>query len=108
MSTENPRDTPKRAVLAWLAVMLFFVIGDMTTTYAGLAVGATEAHPISNAFVDKGPLVALGVKGVAVAVAWACYRTSKPSVAWLIPATIGGIGMLLTAWNLAVVFAVAS
>ena len=98
--TDEPGDT---TVLAWLAVGLFFVVGDAVTTYTGFFVGAYEANPVADAMLTQAGVVGMAVgKVAAVGVAAVFYRRAQ-AYPWAVPAALGVMGILIVAWNLAVI-----
>ena len=90
-------------VLSWVAVALFFVVGDAVTTYAGLSVGAVEAHPVSDVTLTRAGVAGMVAAKIAVVgTAWVFFRRAR-AYPWAVPAALGAMGVAIVAWNLAVV-----
>lgn len=100
----NDLQTDDRAgVTAWLGVALFFVVGDLATTYTGFAVGAVEAHPTADAVIAAAGIVGVvAAKVFVVAVVWVFYHRAR-AYPTALPYTLAAYGIVITAWNTAVV-----
>jgi uncharacterized protein YaaW (UPF0174 family) len=96
-------DDRAAAVTAWLGVALFFVVGDVVTTYTGFAVGAVESNPTAAGIVTVAGFVGvIAAKLFVVTFAWVCYRRAEVYRVTL-PASLAVAGIVITAWNTAVV-----
>lgn len=102
------RDT--RAAV-WGGALALFVVGDVLTTAVGLhALGAVEGHPGSAWVLETLGLGAmLLAKGlVLMAAVWLSRRVENQAVALGPALGLVLLGALVTAWNLAVLVALAA
>lgn len=95
---------PDRTALAWGAVALFFVIGDLATTAVGLSTGvATEAGPVVGPIVDQyGLAVTVPLKATAVACCVLLWWVTPERYAQGVPIGTAAVGVLVTAWNVSI------
>lgn len=87
----------------WASAMLFFVVGDVVTTSVGLGLDQiVELGPLVGLILARYGIAAMVV--VKVAVVGACYlaycRVPDPHDTG-IPLGLAVLGVLVTAWNLA-------
>lgn len=99
----GPFDT--YAAKLWVVAILFFGVGDVVTTAVGLSVGAVETHPIVGPLVEEYLLVAMvPLKILAFGLCYGVWRLSPPSHRVGVPLGLAFLGILVSAWNVSVIF----
>lgn len=92
----------------WAAALATFVAGDAATTHVGVALGASEAHPLSDVVLSLGGTPAmLLVKLAAVAGLYCLYRASPRDWRVGVPLGLALLGSAVVGWNAAVVLMLA-
>lgn len=88
----------------WVAVALFYVIGDLATTAVGLSTGvATEAGPVVGPLVDRyGLAVTVPIKAAVVVGCVLLWKATPDRYASGVPLGMAAVGVLVTAWNLSI------
>lgn len=91
----------------WLFGVLFFGVGDLTTTAVGLGTGnVTERNVVPALLIDRHGIVALfGLKLLAFGVCYAFWRVADRPSRLGIPLGLALLGVFVTGWNLRVLFA---
>lgn len=91
----------------WFAAIAFFVVADAVTTSVGIGVfGAIEGHPVSTVtLATAGGVGLLAAKGVVIGVAFTFARRSPRKYRAAFPATLAAYGVVVAAWNIAVILA---
>lgn len=94
--------------MLWVAAVLSYGIGDTATTLFGLGRdGVAEAGPIAGAVVGQiGPGGLLLVKLGSFAAFYAAWRVMSPPRRLGVPLALAVVGVVVTAWNLLVLFSV--
>lgn len=92
----------------WLFAFLAFVVGDSVTTAVGLTGGAVERNPLGAwvlATAGRPGMVALkaGIVLLLYALYYTFDRTTPYDIDDEAALFVGGIGVLVTAWNLYVI-----
>lgn len=88
----------------WVAAVLFFGVGDVVTTVAGVHTGrAAEASPMVAWLLARyGPAAMVPLKVVTFAAFWAGWRLVPPPHRIGFPVGLTVVGVVATGWNLAV------
>lgn len=103
-ATDSRRGHPRVRRWAWIAVLVFFVGGDLATTAIGTATpGVMEVNPSIAVLLEKHGLLGMAALKVVVVVAasvvyWVVPRPHDVSV----PLGFGAVGVIVTGWNLIV------
>jgi hypothetical protein len=89
-----------------VVAVCFFGVGDVATTTVGLGLpGVTEASPYVRGFVYRHGLAGMvSLKVAALSIAFVVWRSVPRPYAVGVPLGLATIGVVLTAWNLFVVF----
>jgi hypothetical protein len=88
----------------WAVVLLGYGLGDLGTTLIGLSTGrGAEAGPVAAGIVAGFGLPALVVlKVVTVGAFYLLWRLIAWPARVAVPLAVGGVGVFVTAWNVAV------
>jgi hypothetical protein len=91
----------------WVIGVLAFGVGDLATTAVGLTTeAATERNVVPALAVDRYGIVGLfGLKILAFGVCWLLWRVAGRPYRLGVPLGLSLLGVVATAWNLAVLFA---
>jgi len=92
----------------WLFAVLAFVVGDSSTTAAGLSAGAAEPNPLAATVLEVAGRPGMVVlKGAIVIALSLCYlgfdRATPYDIDDETALFVAGLGVLVTAWNLVVI-----
>lgn len=89
----------------WLVTLLFFCVGDLVTTHAGLSLpGIVEAGPVVGPVLREYGLVAmLGLKGATVVLCYGLYRAVPEPQSLGVPLGMAALGVAVTGWNLVII-----
>jgi hypothetical protein len=100
-------DVPRLdALQLWLVAVLCFGVGDVVTTSIGLGLaGVVEAHPVAGSLFQYPPLgVMVALKSVVFGVCYALWAWTPRPHCLGVPLGLALVGVLVTAWNLHVLF----
>lgn len=99
--------SPLAVPLLWGAVVLFFGVGDVVTTGAGLASGvAAEAGPVvARAIAHLGLPGMVLLKAAVIGIAYLAWRLLPEPEAATVPLAFATVGVAVTAWNLQLLLA---
>lgn len=92
----------------WVLALLFYGFGDLVSTLVGLWLGATEGNPLPAMLVEVvpgalGPAVALTAwKAVVMAGFVMLARQLRPAHRLAVSGTLAALGLVVVAWNAAV------
>lgn len=89
----------------WVLTLLFFCVGDVTTTRVGLSIqGVVEAGPLVAPVVRTYGLAGMvGVKAATVGLFYGAARLLPDPHAVGVPLGLALVGVLVTGWNLVVI-----
>jgi len=89
----------------WAVAILAHGGGDTLRTLVGLRAGrGAEAGPLAAPLVEGyGPLGLLGLKLVTLGLFYLTWRISREPMRVAVPLAAAVVGVLVTAWNLAVI-----
>ena len=89
----------------WLLTLLFFCVGDLTTTQVGISLpNVVEAGPVVGPVLREYGLAAmLGLKGATVALCYGLYRAVPEPQSIGVPLGMAVLGVVVTGWNLVVI-----
>jgi hypothetical protein len=92
--------------LLWLLAVLAFGLGDLVTTVIGLTTpGVVEANPLVAALLERSALGALvALKSASLLIFFAVWRVFPAPHRTGIPLGLVTVGVVVTGWNLHVVF----
>jgi len=92
----------------WIVAIVFFGVGDLTTTALGLSTGAlVEASPLAAPILGQLGLSALVVlKMLGFAVSYIAWREVPNPVATCVPLWLSSLGVILTGWNISLILIV--
>lgn len=85
----------------WALTLVFFVVGDLLTTWIGLSGGGVaEVGPLVGPLLDQyGLLAMLPLKAVAVGACYLLWRVTPDPYSVGVPLGLGVFGVLVTGWN---------
>jgi len=88
----------------WLAAVALFGVGDLATTGAGLALGASELNPLPNLVIQRHGFASIVVlKAASLGGCRALWRLVPRPHRLGVPLGLSVVGATVTAWNLFVV-----
>jgi hypothetical protein len=90
----------------WALALVFFGAGDLVTTVLGVEVGrAVELGPVATLVFPHGYLWLVGLKATTIGGAYLLWRLSPEPHGVGIPLGLATLGVLVSTWNAAVLFA---
>jgi len=91
----------------WLVAVLFFGVGDLASTTAGIAAGGVEANPVVGGVVRRYELAAMvPLKLVIFGLCYLIWRRSPEPYCASVPVALATMGAAATGWNLLVILVV--
>ena len=100
---ENPSERFRTTL--WVAAIVFFGVGDLTTTAIGLGVaGVVEAGPVVGPVIDRYGVAGIGlVKTLVFAGSYGLWRAVPAPHRLGVPLGLAVVGVGVTGWNSLVV-----
>ncbi len=97
----NRHVTDKRL---WGSAILFWIVGDIATTYYGVHIGLTESNPAARQLMSYGVGMIIFGKVGSTVVAYGHYWVTKqlfnsPYFAYAMPVILNVLGLSATLWN---------
>lgn len=89
----------------WALALLFFCVGDVTTTHAGLSIsGVVEAGPVVAPLVrEYGVAAMIGLKAATVGLFYGFATVLPEPQSAGVPLGLTLVGLSVTGWNLVVI-----
>jgi hypothetical protein len=96
----------ERAAFLWGLAVVFYGVGDVSTTALGLGTaGVVEVGPVAGPVLSRfGFGAVLGLKLGLFALGYCIWRAAPSPAAVGVPLSLGILGALVSAWNLIIVF----
>jgi len=89
----------------WAISVTFFGVGDLVTTLVGLRLnGVGEVGPVAGLVAGEGPLAFGGLKLVVFLLCGLLWKLAPNQYAVGVPLGLATLGVLVTVWNMAVIF----
>lgn len=88
----------------WIASFLFYVVGDILTTFIGLQNGATETNPVARLIIEESFWYIIPPKLTVIFLAFVGYYITSSNWKVIYPLVLTVFGFVLTLANIAVLF----